>query len=89
MTCTSMWRPCSTYRSNSMVSSPKADAASRRAAATASGKLVASVRTIRMPLPPPPAAALTSKREADLGGDRLEVVDAVGVGGGHDRDTGR
>ncbi len=58
-TCTSMWRPCSTYFSMSMVSSPNADDASRRAAATAAS-YSSAVRTIRMPLPPPPAAALTS-----------------------------
>ena len=59
MTCTSTWRPDSTYFSTSMVSSPNADLASRRAASTASA-YSSSLRTIRMPLPPPPAAAFTS-----------------------------
>ena len=54
-----MWRPCSTYFSTSMVSSPKDDSASRLAAATASSYSSAE-RTMRMPLPPPPAAAFTS-----------------------------
>ena len=58
-TCTSMWRPRSTYFSTSMVSSPNAASASRFAAATASS-YSSSLRTIRMPLPPPPAAAFTS-----------------------------
>ena len=58
-TCTSRWRPCSTYFSSSRVSSPKADCASRFAAATAASRSSAD-RTMRMPLPPPPAAALTS-----------------------------
>ncbi len=53
-----MWRPCSTYFSTMIVSSPNADAASRFAAATASSYASAE-RTMRMPLPPPPAAAFT------------------------------
>ena len=59
ITCTSMCRPDSTYFSTSMVSSPKEDLASRCAAANASA-YSPSERTMRMPLPPPPAAALTS-----------------------------
>ena len=54
----------------SSVSSPKALAASRRAAARASGRAASSSRTIRMPLPPPPADALTQHREAELAGLR-------------------
>ena len=57
-TWTSMWRPCSTNFSTRIVSSPKADSASRLAAATASS-YSSAFRTIRMPLPPPPAAAFT------------------------------
>ena len=41
------------------MSSPKADCASRFAAATAASSSSAD-RTMRMPFPPPPAAALTS-----------------------------
>ena len=58
-----MWRPCSTYFSTSMVSSPNADIASRRADATAAS-YSASERTIRIPLPPPPAVALTRTGKA-------------------------
>ena len=54
-----MWRPCSTYFSTSIVSSPNADSASRLAAATASSYSAAE-RTMRIPLPPPPAAAFTN-----------------------------
>src|SRR6185436_14093257 len=58
ITCTSMCRPCSTYFSTRIVSSPNAASASRFAAATASS-YSPSERTMRMPLPPPPEAALT------------------------------
>jgi hypothetical protein len=58
MTWTSMCRPCSTYFSTRIVSSPNADAASRFAAATASSYSPWD-RTMRIPLPPPPAAAFT------------------------------
>ena len=47
------------YGSANTVGSPKAAAASRPAAATASPRSAAA-DTIRMPLPPPPAAAFTS-----------------------------
>ena len=51
-TCTSMWRPRSTYFSMRMVSSPKAEA---RLAGRGDRLLeVGLVRTMRMPLPPPP-----------------------------------
>ncbi len=58
-TWTSMCRPPSRYGSQNTVGSPKAAAASDRAASRAAGS-PASVRTIRMPRPPPPALALTS-----------------------------
>ena len=58
-TCTSTWRPCSTYFSISIVSSPNALLASRWAEATAAA-YSSALRTMRMPLPPPPAAAFTS-----------------------------
>ena len=60
-----MWRPCSTYFSTRIVSSPNDESASRLAEATAASKSAGS-RTIRMPLPPPPAAAFTSTGYADV-----------------------
>jgi hypothetical protein len=58
-TCTSTWRPCSTYGSTKTVPSPNADAASAAAFAVSAGRS-ASARTTRIPRPPPPAEALTS-----------------------------
>ncbi len=58
-TCTSMCRGRSMSRSSSRVSSPNADAATRRAEMSASGSSAAS-RTTTMPLPPPPADGFTS-----------------------------
>ena len=49
---------CNTNRSRNSVSSPNADAASRRALTSAAGSSAASCTT-RMPLPPPPADGLT------------------------------
>ena len=57
-TCTSTWRPRSTYGSTNTVPSPNADAASASAFSTSPGRS-ASERTMRMPRPPPPAEALT------------------------------
>ncbi len=59
-TWTSMWRGSRTYRSRNTVPSPKAASASRRALATASRRLTGPP-TVRMPRPPPPADALTSR----------------------------
>ncbi len=53
-----MWRASSRYRSRKTVASPNAEAASRRAASTACFSSP-GWPTIRMPLPPPPAAAFT------------------------------
>ena len=59
-TCTSMCRPCSTYFSTSIVSSPNARARLAPGGGDAPRRSRPASRTIRMPLPPPPAAALTS-----------------------------
>ncbi len=55
-----MWRGAVMYRSRNTVPSPKADRASRRAPARASARS-SGPATIRMPRPPPPADALTSR----------------------------
>ena len=66
-TCTSTWRPCSTYGSTKTVPSPKAEAASRLGLARSRGRSSRS-RTTRMPRPPPPAEAFTSSgRSASVG----------------------
>ena len=79
-TCTSTWRPRSTYGSTKTVPSPNADSASACAAAISPGRS-ASARTIRMPRPPPPADAFTSRgRSASV---------AVSTGGCEHRDAGR
>ena len=59
ITWTSMWRPCSTYFSTSMVSSPNADARLAPRGRDRLVELASADGRSRMPLPPPPAAALT------------------------------
>ena len=56
---TSIWRAGRTSRSRKTEPSPNADIASAEPAASAAGRS-ADVTTLRMPRPPPPAAALTS-----------------------------
>ena len=58
-TWTSTWRGPSTSRSRISRSSPNAACASRRAAASCVAAARRASRTVRMPLPPPPAAGLT------------------------------
>ncbi len=76
-----MCRPASMYGSQNTVGSPKADAASDRAASSSAGSC-ASVRTIRMPRPPPPADALISTgKSASVSasdGERGQYRDASG-----------
>ena len=71
-------------------SSPKAAIASRRAAASASGSRPGS-RTVRMPLPPPPAAGLTRSGKPIPSAARART--RVGLSGavvaGQDRDAER
>ena len=70
-TCTSTWRPCSTYGSTNTVASPKADSASAAACCDLGLREPARSRTTRMPRPPPPALALTSSgRSASLASAR-------------------
>ncbi len=59
-----------------MVSSPNAEVASRFAEASAAAYSPAS-RTIRIPLPPPPAAALTSTGNAKDSGSAWTSYDGT------------
>ena len=54
-----MWRGSSTYFSMNTRSSPNEERASRAGALEPFAQLAARRGAMRMPLPPPPAAALT------------------------------
>ena len=58
ISCTSMWCALPTIASMKTVPSPNASAASRRDVGQRGLELVESSSTLRMPRPPPPAAAL-------------------------------
>eukprot|EP00962_Isochrysis_galbana_P003608 scaffold1027_cov116-Isochrysis_galbana.AAC.1 len=65
LTCTSMCRAASRYRSRRSRASPKEARASRCADATAPASSDC-LRTIRMPLPPPPSTALSRTGEPSM-----------------------